>query len=511
MIRTRTAYHAEIINNPKFKEVIENPMAVVRELTKRNFYEFVKYFWGLVSAHNFQDNWHIPYICRELEELALQVSLRKPRDHDLIINVPPGSTKTILVSIMFPVWCWTKWPWMRFITASYSGALSLESAETSRELIRSEEFQRIFPDIDIKPDKDTKSNFKVIKKHYETTRKGYAPSHTSGGYRFSTSVGGTLMGFHADILIVDDPLNPQQSASEIELQNANRWMSQTLPTRKTDKSVTPTILIMQRLHQNDPTGHLLGKHKTNIRHLCFPGEIRNYQKEVSPKECTKYYKNDLFDSTRLTWDVLKDLEADLGQYGYAGQIGQCPTPPGGGMFKVDNFEIVDEAPHPSKILRVVRYWDKAGTLDAGAYTAGVKMAQLINNRWIVLDVVRGRWGAHKRERVMRDIAIIDGTTVEIWLEQEPGSAGKESAEGSLRNLAGFVAYAERPTGEKAVRADSYSVQVNNGSIKLLRAHWNHDFLEEHRFFPFGTYKDQVDASSGAFNKLVFKKVARIIY
>ena len=90
MIRTRTAYHAEIINNPKFKEVIENPMAVVRELTKRNFYEFVKYFWGLVSAHNFQDNWHIPYICRELEELALQVSLRKPRDHDLIINVPPG-------------------------------------------------------------------------------------------------------------------------------------------------------------------------------------------------------------------------------------------------------------------------------------------------------------------------------------------------------------------------------------------------------------------------------------
>ena len=213
-------------------------------------------------------------------------------------------------------------------------------------------------------------------------------------------------------------------------------MSQTLPTRKTDKSVTPTILIMQRLHQNDPTDIYLGNIKP-IYDICIR-EIRNYQKEVSPKECTKYYKNDLFDSTRLTWDVLKDLEADLGQYGYAGQIGQCPTQPGGGMFKVDNFEIVDEAPHPSKILRVVRYWDKAGTLDAGAYTAGVKMAQLINNRWIVLDVVRGRWGAHKRERVMRDIAIIDGTTVEIWLEQEPGSAGKESAEGSLRNLAGFV-------------------------------------------------------------------------
>jgi predicted phage terminase large subunit-like protein len=511
IIRTIEPEQASLMRNPKFREAMENPLAVIRELTKRSLYEFLKYFWPVVSAHNFQDNWHLHYLAKELETVAYKVANRQPREYDLIINVPPGSTKTILVSIVYPVWCWTKWHWMRFITASYSGALSLESAESSRELIRSDEFQRIYPDIDIKPDKDTKSNFKVIKKHYETVRPGYSPIQTPGGYRFSTSVGGTLMGFHADILIVDDPLNPQQAVSDIELENANRWMEQTLPTRKTDKAVTPIILIMQRLHQDDPTGHMLAKQKSNLRHICLPGEIRNYIKQIRPKDLTRFYKDDLFDPSRLPWSVLKDLEADLGQYGYAGQIGQDPTPPGGGMFKVDNFEIVEEIPHMAHVIRSVRYWDKAGTKDAGAYTAGVKMTQLINGRWIVEDVRRGRWSAEKRERIIQETAQQDGHNVLIWIEQEPGSGGKESAEASIRGLAGFSVYADRPTGDKATRADSYSVQVNNGGVRLLKAPWNRDFVEEHRFFPYSTYKDQVDAASGAFNHLVHKKVCSVIY
>jgi predicted phage terminase large subunit-like protein len=100
--------------------------------------------------------------------------------------------------------------------------------------------------------------------------------------------------------------------------------------------------------------------------------------------------------------------------------------------------------------------------------------------------------------------------VEVWVEQEPGSGGKESAEGTIRNLAGFRVYAEHPTGDKVHRADPYSVQVNVGAFQILTAMWNRDFIEEHRFFPFSTYKDQVDASSGAFNKLVGKKFVRRI-
>lgn len=496
------------------EQAIRHPYAVIRELNNRSLYHFLQYFWPVVSAHKFQPNWHIEYLCKELEQIAEAVGRREPRKHDLIINVPPGSTKTITCSIMFPVWCWTRWHWMRFITASYSSALSLESAEYARDLIRSPLFQEIYPELEIREDKDTKSNYKIAKRYFDSP--GRQARRDSGGNRFSTSVGGTLTGFHGDILIVDDPLNPEQAASDVELINANRWCSQTLSTRKTDKAVTPTILIMQRLHQNDPSGHILAKEKGNVRHICMPGEIRTFAEKVNPPELLGYYEDGLLDKNRITWSVLKDLEADLGQYGYAGQIGQDPTPPGGGMFKVDNFNIVTRPPEASQIIKSVRYWDKAATQDKGAktraaaFTVGVKMSQLVGGRWVVEDVKRGKWGTAEREQIIRNTAISDGIGVHVWVEQEPGSSGKDSADATIRNLAGYSCYAERATGDKALRADPYSVQVNNGNVSLLYGAWNREFIDEHRFFPYSTYKDQVDGASGAFGKLVVRKVARRI-
>lgn len=489
---------------------MKHPLQLQREINNRSFYEFLQYFWPLVSTHEFQPNWHIEYLCGELEKLAYQVGARQPREYDLIINVPPGSTKTITCSIMFPAWCWTKWFWMRFICSSYSGALSLESAEYCRELIRSQQFQEVYPDLDIKEDKDTKSNFKIVKKEFVSA--GRPEKIIPGGSRYSTSVGGTLMGFHADILIVDDPLNPTQAASDIELANANRWMEQTLPTRKTNKDNTPTILIMQRLHQDDPSGHWLEKQKENLKHICIPGECINYKEQVSPPELLEYYTIEgLMDPNRMSWAVLKDMETDLGQYGFAGQVGQDPTPPGGGMFKVDHFQIITKMPPNPDILQTVRYWDKAQATDQGTpYTVGAKVSKLVNNRWLVEDIKRGRWSSNERERIIKETASADGMKVRIWIEQEPGSGGKESAEGTIRNLAGFAVYAERVTGDKIDRADPYSVQVNNGAFLLMSGLWNHDFIEEHRFFPFSTYKDQVDATGGAFHKLIHKKSARVL-
>ncbi len=496
----------------RMREALLNPLAIQRELNNRSMYEFLQYFWPVISTHEFKPNWHIEYLCGELEKLAYRVGNRQPKEYDLIVNVPPGSTKTITCSIMFPAWCWTKWYWMRFITASYSSQLSLESAEYCRDLIRSTEFQELYPELDIKEDKDTKSNFKIVKK--EITSVGHVPKILPGGSRYSTSVGGTLTGFHGDILIIDDPINPKQAISDVGLVTANNWMEQTLSTRKTDKAITPTLLIMQRLHQDDPSGHMLDKQKENIKHVCLPGEIRNYRKQVRPIDLISRYKDGLLDPNRMSWDVLADLAADLGQYGYAGQIGQDPTPPGGGMFKVDHFMIVHTMPTPVNCISTVRYWDKAATAannkGQGCYTVGVKMTRLTQGRWIIEDVKRGRWGTEERERIIRETAEADGKRVEIWIEQEPGSGGKDSAEATIRNLAGFICKAERPTGDKTFRADPYSVQVNNGAFMLLNGLWNKDFIEEHRFFPYSTYKDQVDAASGAFNQLVGKRFARRI-
>jgi len=490
------------------KLALENPLSIIREDNNRSFYSFLQYFWPAVSPHKFTPNWHIEYLSKELEALAYNVGDKRPREYDLIINVPPGSTKTITCSIMFPAWCWTKWYWMRFICGSYANALSLESAEYCRDLVQSPEFQEIYPDLGIKEDKNVKSNFKIVKK--ELLINGQMRNY-AGGSRYSTSVGGTLTGFHGDILIVDDPLNPNQAVSDVELGNANRWMEQTLSTRKTDKAITPTILIMQRLHQDDPSGHMLSKEKENLKHICIPGESLNYGFKIQPPELIHYYKNDLMDPVRLPWNVLKDLEADLGQYGYAGQIGQEPTPPGGGMFRVDNLSILTAMPHNVHVVKSVRYWDKANTLERNsAYTAGVKMSMLSNGKWVVEDVRRGRWTTDEREKIIRQVAETDGLRTQVWMEQEPGSGGKESAQGTILNLGGFAVYAERPTGEKADRADPFSVQVNNGNVSLLVGAWHKVFIEELRFFPFSTYKDQVDAAAGAFSKLTHKKVARRI-
>ena len=487
---------------------MQNPLLISRELNNRSLYHFIQHFWSLVSTHDFQPNWHIEYLCQELEKVAEKVARKEPRDHDIIINIPPGSTKTITCSIMFPVWCWTKWPNLRFICASYSAQLALENADYARELIRSTEFQQMYPELRVKEDKDTKSNFR-IEKVIEASP-GHRPRVVAGGNRYSTSVGGTLTGFHGDILIVDDPINPNQAVSEIELGNANRWMEQTLSTRKTNKAVTVTILIMQRLHQDDPSGHMLDKQKANLKHICIPGEARSYRKQVQPADLYKYYKDDLMDPNRLPWSVLKDLEADLGVYGYAGQIGQNPTPPGGGLFKTDRFTYIDSLPNPAHIIKMVRYWDKAGTQGGGAYTSGVKMCLLDNSRWVIVDVRRGQWAEETREQIIQDTAVADGYNVCVWIEQEPGSSGKEAAQDTIRNLAGYIIQAERPTGDKIIRSQTLAVQINNGNVFLLRGDWNAAFIKELSLFPYGKYKDQVDSCSGAFRKLVAKRMVRVI-
>ncbi len=513
--RTRPPRH-KILN-----ALMENPMLAIRELHNRSFYEFLKFMWPAVSAEEYQSNWHIKLLCEELQKLAEEVAVQKSRIgntkeaiQDMIINVPPGTSKTTIVMIMFPAWCWTRWYWMKFIGLSYSATLSLESAETCRDLIRSERYQSVYPDLSIKTDKDQKSNYKILKNFDK--QEGRRGSTKIGGSRFSTSVGGSLTGFHAHIILVDDPINPQQAVSPTQLETTNRWMENTLPTRKIHKICSPMVMIMQRLHQNDPTGNQLEKKKGKVKHICLPGEIRNYKTEVSPPELSDMYVDDLLDPNRMGWGVLEGLEADLGQYGFAGQIGQKPTPPSGGMFKVGKFHIVDTLPQKHEVEGIVRYWDKAGTeakpgssTKGPAYTVGVKMMKLKSDKWLITNVVRGQWSSETREDKIKQCAETDGRDVEVGVEQEPGSGGKESAEGTVKNLAGYITHVDRPTGDKVYRADPYSVQVNHGNVMLLQADWNKAFIEEHRFFPFGNYKDQVDASAGAFSLLNRKKTARV--
>ena len=173
------------------------------------------------------------------------------------------------------------------------------------------------------------------------------------------------------------------------------------------------------------------------------------------------------------------------------------------MFPIEKFQVVPALDH-REIKRSVRYWDKAGTADGGAYTAGVLMHLLHDGRCVIGDMRRGQWSALEREKVIKSTAEMDKRAFPrhvIWVEQEPGSSGKESAEATIRMLAGWKVRADRVTGNKQDRAQPYAAQVQAGNVLLLAGEWNRAFLDEQETFPAGKYKDQVDAAAGAFNKV----------
>jgi len=177
-------------------------------------------------------------------------------------------------------------------------------------------------------------------------------------------------------------------------------------------------------------------------------------------------------------------------------------PSGGKVFNRAWFPVVPTA--PAALSGHVRYWDKAGTPDGGDWTVGVLMAKGADGLFYVLDVVRGQWGSADRERVIQNTTNMDGRGVTIWLEQEPGSGGKESAEMTIKRLAGHTAFSERKSGSKYENARPLAAQVQAGNIRLVEAPWNKSFVEELHNFSADTGNqtdDQVDAAAGAFNKV----------
>jgi predicted phage terminase large subunit-like protein len=464
-------------------------MIIVKEelwasVLRDDFFEFVREFWDTIIAEPPVLNWHIELLCRELQKLAMGVRKKEPKRYDLIINIPPGLTKSTICSQMFPAWVWTFMPEAKFICGSYSHSLALKDSIKTRDIIQSEKYRCLFPHVRMREDENTKGLF----------------TNTEKGFRLSVGVGGLATGYHGHFLIVDDPLNPEESFSKPQLEAATRWIRQTLLSRKVDAKVSPLILIQQRLHVQDPSGELLQSHGSPIRHICLPGELTD---NVKPEGLKRFYQDGLLDPVRLPRSVLRTMEEDLGPYGYAAQILQDPVPLGGGMFEVEKLQIVDSVDAP--IVRKVRAWDKAGTKDGGAYSVGVLMGVDDRKRFWVLDVRRGQWSSAQRERIIQQTAEEDGEEVEVVIEVEPGSGGKESGENTAANLAGYRVALVKASADKESRAYPFSSQVGAGNVMVLRRSWTREFLDELRAFPASRYKDQVDAASMAFNRLVKKK------
>lgn len=468
----------------KTEELLLIDREAKRQLCKKSLYYFFKYFWDVISNEPLVDNWHIKALCDEAQLVMQRVIHREKKEYDLIVNVSPGTSKSSLFSIMLPIYGWINDPTLQFLTGSHASPLAIALSVKSRDIIRSSKFQYLFPELQLRKDIDAKQ-------WYQTTQ---------GGARYTCSTEGSPIGRHAHMIIIDDPIDPKRTLSEVERESTNNWFDNTLATRKVNKEVTALILVMQRLNEDDPTGYLLGKNRDNYRHICLPARLSD---NVFPVEYRSRYIDGLFDPMRLSESTLESMYKDMGSYNFAGQFEQKPVPATGGLFKSEKIQIVEVL--PAAISKVVRSWDKAGTDGGGCRTAGVKMALLQDGSFIVLDVIVGQWSAEEREARILQAAQLDGRPTKVIIEQEGGSGGKESAQNTVKNLRGFSVHVDRPVGDKALRADPFATHVNIQNVYILKGDWNKEYLDELKLFPRSKYKDQVDASSQAFNYLNLNK------
>ena len=452
---------------------------------KASLLVFIEEGWRVVEPKTpFRTGWHLEAICDHLQ------AVRSGQIQDLLINIPPRHMKSLAVSVFFPAWEWIHDPSLRYVYSSYSQALSIRDSRKCRNIIQSLWYQARWGGLfQLTSDQNEKLRFE----------------NDETGMRLATSVEGLGTGEGGDRIITDDPHNVVEGESPVKRQGVIDWWDDGMSTRLNDEDTGAKIIVMQRVHQNDLSGHVLAE-KHGFHHLCLPAR---YEGKNRIHTCLAW-KDKRTEVGEPLWKnkfgkkQLDKREKKMSKWAVAGQHQQNPAPRGGGMFEVDMFNVATDF-NRSMIVRSVRYWDKAGSKDTGKMTAGILMHKMSDGTTVIEHVKRGQWEAPKRERYMKQMAKVDGKKTYIKHEQEGGSGGKESAQATNRNLAGWKVSADHPTGDKEVRAEAFASQVGNGNVTLIDRGWQgssiNQFLEEFEMFPSGTYSDQVDACSGGFNNL----------
>lgn len=477
-------------------QALANPALFRRQLDKidaeTRLIDFIRLLWPVLEpGRKFTDGWVVRAICEHLEAVTRGEIKR------LLINVPPGCMKSLTTNVFWPAWEWgpKNMPSMRYVTAAYAEQLTIRDNRKCLALVRSEPYQALWGHrFQLDPDQQAKTKFDTNKT----------------GWKLATSVGGAATGERGDRVIIDDPHNVKEGESEAKREEALQWFTEVVPTRINDPTNSAMIVIMQRVHEGDISGHIL-EHLTGWEHLCLP--MRFEHDHPHPSKTIIQFKDPRTTDGELLWperftpETLRRDEEVLsswgGEYAVAGQMQQRPAPRGGGMFQRDKFQFVDAA--PIAVKRRVRAWDLAATKDGGAATAGVRMSQTQNGDIYIEDVVRLRGSSNEVYKAILGAANLDGFTVQVDLPQDPGQAGKAQKSHLAHLLEGYRFFCTPETGDKALRAQPLAAQVEAGKVYLVRAPWNAVFLSEAAMFPAGKFKDQIDAASRAYARLISKR------
>jgi predicted phage terminase large subunit-like protein len=441
---------------------------------------FVKEAWHVLEpTTRLSWNWHLDAICQHLEAVS------DGRINRLLINVPPGSSKSYLVSVM-----WQAWEWgpsgkrsMRYLTTSFNDGPVKRDTRKCRDLMLSEWYQSLWPEVELNRTGETSF------------------SNTSTGTREGVPFG-SLTSQRGDRLVIDDPHSTETAESAADRMATTRKFREGAQNRLNDQEKSAIVVIMQRLHEEDVSG-VIAKVGMEYVHLMLPMEFE-------PERCCetpigfrdpRTYDGELLDPIRFPRETVEALKRDMGSYAYAGQYQQRPAPRAGGMFQRGDFEIVDAVPAGGKKCRA---WDFAASREKPGkqpdWTVGLRMTY-VGGVFYVEHVDRGRWSPAEVERKLKNTASQDGLAVTIRMPQDPGAAGKSDAETKVKLLAGYRTKVQPVSGDKATRAQPAAAQSEAGNVKLVRAVWNEPFLDEVCTFPNGQFDDQVDAFADALNEL----------
>lgn len=438
----------------------------------------------------------------------------------LIVCMPPRNGKSELVSRRLPAYALGRNPDLQIIATSYGADLASMINRDVQQIIDTPEYNRLFPKTTL-----NRSNVRTVAHGtYLRNNEIFEIVNRKGQYK-SAGVNGPLTGMGALLGIVDDPIkNREEADSPTYREKIWRWFTSTFRTRF-DQPYAAIIVVLTRWHEDDLAGRLLALEAESDdaerwQLISLPA-LLDYIPD--PVEDPKHYES------YVRYDQRRELNSPLwpskfplttlraikryNPEDYEALQQQRPTQPGGAMFPRAKFKIIAREDFIAfDTFTFVRAWDKGGTKDGGAYTAGVLMAYDPDARYgvnfIIIDVQRIQYEEAEREKLIRQTAILDDdryfADVMIFIEQEPGSGGKDSALNTIRNtLAGFDAEKEPASGSgsKETRWRPFSAQVKVDNVAIVAGEWAEAYLTELSRLPAGKFKDQADASALAFNRL----------
>ena len=358
---------------------MNDQIKLLKLLLKKDLSFFTQKVFKTVDPNSeYLHNWHIDLIAEYL------LACKKGEIKRLIINIPPRHLKSISVAVSFPAWLLGNNPSEQIMCSSYSEALSFEHSLNCRLILESPWYKEIFPETVLVDDQNTKRKFVT----------------TERGFRIATSVGGTATGEGGNFLIVDDPTSAKQAESEAFRNNANTWFDQTFYSRLNDKKNGVIIVIMQRLHENDLTGHLLSK--GGWEHLCLP-LIAEKNECLSKGKCQIERKEgELLHPARIDETEVERIKLGMGSYAFAGQYQQRPSPEGGGEFKKEWIEYYDKINHES--FNNYIFVDPANSKNKKSdYTSIVVIGAGVDGNLYLIDAIRDKLNVREREDILFDL------------------------------------------------------------------------------------------------------------